>query len=307
MIATGWVVTRSVVLFLIHYKTSYMTQITLSDYLGFIFSEIVRARSITDAESKRIALIYKDDEILKNFSVPRFKIPEMELAIPVLVSGARYKSTLGFNQPQQDFTNFINAKLDNVVQTIRIRQTGLATNYEAVKNPVFVPPMPPLETELASFSAKPKKRIVKASARSGIAAGTPIVTLASLITIFFNELKSNPDPSLPENIVQVNWARLFDRKLTDASLTTAYRTFYPNGELFVQTNGEVLTYVKNNTVVLRSEIENLLVNPETQTVKDGSNADSVFMVKAKIVEDGVFIKEVVDDRGVVQERFVEFD
>jgi hypothetical protein len=288
-----------------------MTQITLSDYVGFIFSEIVRARSITDAESKRIALIYKDDEILKNFSVPRFKIPEMELTIPVLVSGARFKNTLKFNPELQPFTDYINTRLDNVVQTIRIRQTGLATNYEAVKNPVFVGPTPitPTLPDALAISAKAKKATVKATPRAAALPinPVPLVTLSSLVTGFYNELKSNPDPAAPENLVQVNWARLFDRKLTDAGLVTAYRTLYPNGELFVQTNAEIVTYVKNNTVVSRSEIENLLVNPETQTVKDGSNSDSVFIVKAKIVEDGVFIKEVTDDKGVVRERFVEFD
>jgi hypothetical protein len=67
-----------------------MAQITLSDYVGFIFSEIVKARVIADAESKRIAMIYKEDEILKSFSVPRFKIPEMDITIPVLLNTKPY-------------------------------------------------------------------------------------------------------------------------------------------------------------------------------------------------------------------------
>jgi hypothetical protein len=280
-----------------------MTQITLSDYVGFIFSEVVRARGIADAETKRIALLYKDDEILKNFSVPRFKIPEMELAIPVLVSGARFKSTLLFNPDIQPFTDFINAKLDNAVQTIRIRETGLDKNFEAIRSNVFSTPI----TSPDPVALTEKTAASKTAAALTALPVTQVLTLSSLITDFFNQLKTNPDPAAPENIVQVNWAKLFDRKLTDAGLLAAYKTLYPNGELFTQTNGEVLQYVRNNTVVLRSEIENLLVNPETQTVKDGSNADSVFMVKAKIMEDGVFIKEVVDDQGVVRERFVEFD
>lgn len=308
-----------------------MTQITLSDYVGFIFSEIVRARSVSDAESKRIALIYKEDEILKNFSVPRFKIPEMDLTIPVLVSGARFKNTLAFTAQQQSFNDFMNAKLDNAIQTIRIRQTGLDKNFEAVRNNVFTPtPSQPADTYAkgaVAASAKKATATKKAAAKAtaavtgtsgtGIAAPTtpttPLPTtpnpalLNALLQDFYTQLRNNPDPSTPENIVQVQWARLLDRKLTDTGLITAYRTLYPNGELFTQTVGEVLTYVRNNTVVMRSEIENLLVNPETQTVKDGSNENSVFIVKAKIVEDGVFIKEVTDEQGVVQERFVEFD
>lgn len=307
-----------------------MTQITLSDYVGFIFSEIVRARSVSDAESKRIALIYKEDEILKNFSVPRFKIPEMDLTIPVLVSGARFKNTLAFTAQQQSFNDFMNAKLDNVIQTIRIRQTGLDKNYEAVRNNVFTPTTQQQQggevyakgavAASAKKATATKKAAAKATAAAtgtpgtGIAAPTtPLPTtpnpalLSALLQDFYTQLRNNPDPSTPENIVQVQWARLLDRKLTDTGLITAYRTLYPNGELFTQTVGEVLAWIRNNTVVMRSEIENLLVNPETQTVKDGSNENSVFIVKAKIVEDGVFIKEVTDEQGVVQERFVEFD
>lgn len=306
-----------------------MTQITLSDYVGFIFSEIVRARSVSDAESKRIALIYKDDEILKNFSVPRFKIPEMDLTIPVLVSGARFKNTLAFTAPQQSFNDFMLAKLENAAQTIRIRQTGLDKNYEAVRNNVFTPATQTQGGEVyakAIAATAPKTTVAKKSAAKATAAATgtgtqniaatpttptpPLPTGASLNTLlldFYNQLRSNADPSTPENIVQVQWARLFDRKLTDTGLYAAYRSLYPNGELFTQTTTEVLTYVRNNTVVMRSEIENLLVNPETQNVKDGSNENSVFTVKAKIVEDGVFIKEITDGNGVVQDRIVEFD
>lgn len=309
-----------------------MTQITLSDYVGFIFSEIVRARSVSDAESKRIALLYKDDEILKNFSVPRFKIPEMDLTIPVLVSGARFKNTLAFTAQQQSFNDFMLAKLENAAQTIRIRQTGLDKNYQAVRNNVFTStPQQPTDVfakGAVAASAKKataaKRSVAKATAAAtgttgaGIAVPTtptspgplPLPTGASINTLlqdFYTQLRTNPDPSTPENIVQVQWARLFDRKLTDTGLYTAYSSLYPNGELFTQTAAEVLAYVRNNTVVMKSEIENLLVNPETQTVKDGSNENSVFLVKAKIVEDGVIIKEVTDENGVVQDRIVEFD
>lgn len=287
-----------------------MTQITLSDYVGFIFSEIVRARTITDAETKRIALLYKEDEILKNFSVPRFKIPELELSIPVLVSGARFKSTLKFNVAEQPFADYINNKLDNAVQSILIKRSGIDRNFEQIKNSGLDTPILRAEDQPAEtfFTASAKsKKTATANTAFAATAITTTVTLPALIDNFYRELGSNPDPSMPDNIVQINWAKLFDKRISDAGLLADYRTYYPNGELFVQTRNEVLAWVKNNTVVMQSAIENLLVSPETQVVKDGSNETSVFTVKAKIVEDGVFIKEVVDNQGVVQERFVEFD
>ncbi len=106
-----------------------MAQITLSDYVGFIFSEIVKARVIADSESKRIAMIYKDDEILKSFSVPRFKIPEMDITIPVLLSGAKYKTILVFNAEQVRFNDFVKTKLNNAKQAILKPQNQIHTNF----------------------------------------------------------------------------------------------------------------------------------------------------------------------------------
>jgi hypothetical protein len=284
-----------------------MSQITLSDYVGFIFSEIVKARVLADAESKRIALLYKDDEILKNFSVPRFKIPEMNLSIPVLISGARYKTTLRFNLEETKFNEFIINKLNNVVTTIRIADRGIISNFETANEPVFVGLTP---TEKPVLAVRQAARKTKASAKQSLAIAQPLqamIPLDETMSEFYKQLTLNPDPAAPENIVQIRWAQLFNTKMQETRLLETYRRLYPNGELYISSYKEVLAFVKANTVVEKSQIENILVNPETQTVKEGSNADSVFIVNAKIVEDGLFIKEIKDSEGNVTDRVVEFD
>jgi hypothetical protein len=285
-----------------------MAQITLSDYVGFIFSEIVKARVIADAESKRIALIYKDDEILKSFSVPRFKIPEMDITIPVLLSGAKYKTILVFNTEQVRFADFVKTKLNNAKQSILIARANLARDFTKFDSGILSAPVFIADAKLLLSSGK----LIKGAASKKQAAGktaavVETATLDSVIAEFYDLLVKNPDPSAPENIVSVKWSQLFNMMITQNNLMADYNRLYPNGELFVQTSKNVLDFVKQNTVVSKTQIENILINPETQTVKEGSTDTSVFTLKARIVEDGVFIKEIMDDKGNVTERIVEFD
>jgi len=60
--------------------------IDLKDYLSSLVVGVNQARMLADFESARIAEIYAKDTILKNFSVPRFRTPDIELTIPVAVN-----------------------------------------------------------------------------------------------------------------------------------------------------------------------------------------------------------------------------
>lgn len=57
----------------------------LKDYLSSLVSGINQARMLADFESARIAQIYAQDELLKTFSVPRFRLPDVELTVPIAV------------------------------------------------------------------------------------------------------------------------------------------------------------------------------------------------------------------------------
>lgn len=57
----------------------------LKDYLGSLVKDLNEARYTADLESARIAELYAKDPILKHFSVPRMKILDTELTIPVAV------------------------------------------------------------------------------------------------------------------------------------------------------------------------------------------------------------------------------
>lgn len=86
--------------------------ITVAQYLSFIFSEITRARVIADTESVRIAGEYAKDPVMKHFSVPRFKIPELELNIPMVIAGAQYNNIYTFTWQYEEFEKFMLGYVD---------------------------------------------------------------------------------------------------------------------------------------------------------------------------------------------------
>lgn len=61
----------------------------LSDFLGHILEELTRARVMADVETIRTAKLYASDEngLLKNFPIPRMRLPNIEITVPVVIDG----------------------------------------------------------------------------------------------------------------------------------------------------------------------------------------------------------------------------
>ena len=58
----------------------------LGDYLGHLLSEITIARMHADLEAVRVAELYADHPLLRNMPVPRFRMPAVEIDVPVVVT-----------------------------------------------------------------------------------------------------------------------------------------------------------------------------------------------------------------------------
>lgn len=258
-----------------------MSEIPLSDYVGFIFSEITRARDHADRVSKEIAELYAKDDVLKHFSVPRFKIPEMELTIPVLISGARYSTTFSFKMKQEEFYQFLNSKLNNSIKNILITKNifGKDVKMKANLNKFL---MNSVEIRLKNPATK------------------------KLMDEFYKQLKENLGQTSPENIIKGKWLELFYNALEMNNLFEENKKQNPKNDLYLKTLDEVTETIKNNIIVSETKIDNLLVNPETNTVKNGSTDATVFTIKAKIMEEGIFIKTDKDEEGGT-ETIVEFE
>lgn len=262
-----------------------MAEITLADYTGYIYLEMIRARELADRHSRALAEVYAQDRVLQHFSVPRFKVPKLELTIPVLVTGARFSQVLSFRMPGERFAAYVNGRMADVVSALRGRT-------EPVVRPRVVP----------TVAASGRRRSTAARQR---VARAPSVT--NVVARFHEALRANPDPSQPGAIVRESWAAIFELTLTQERLLDDYKRLHPRDEPFRQSLEDVLRMVTTNTVVDGTAIQSLLINPETNVVKNGSSETSVFTIHADMVEEGFFIRRVRDEETNEVRVVVEFD
>ena len=284
--------------------------ITLSEYVGYIFQEITRARVLADSESKRIAELYAKDEIMKHFSVPRFKIPEMELTIPVIIAGAKYTTVVEFAEKGRLFRNYLVNEINNRMSDLHVKKNNLNTNVTNVKNigttirPIGIigriRPVPIIRAPKANAPAAKGPQALDPITQEDLTGIEPD------ILEFYNALKENIDPQKPHSLIAVKYAEIFNKRLEEQGLIQDYRTLFPANDLFLMSHKNVLDHVLANTVISQTKIENLLVNPETNIVKTEGDAMSVFVIKAKINEEGLFIQSTMDEAGK-ETKIVEFE
>ncbi len=58
---------------------------TLAEYLGLLLTEITKARVQADLEAARIAELYGSHPLLRHMPVPRFRLPNVTLDLPVAI------------------------------------------------------------------------------------------------------------------------------------------------------------------------------------------------------------------------------
>ncbi|GHH68694.1 hypothetical protein GCM10017673_18210 [Streptosporangium violaceochromogenes] len=245
-----------------------MAEIRLSDYAGHIFLEMVKAREMADAYSRAVAERYAQDSVMRHFPAPRFRVPKIQLSIPVLVSSVRFNQLVRFEFPIEDFMEFI----VNRAHGVRVR-VQLAKRQESHENPE--PSRSPQIVEIAYE--------------------------------FHERLVANREPRHPDAIVTEMWAHVFTTCLGEVDLLDFYSKWDPVRDLLTGTTKEVLDEVRRRTVVDRSEVENLLVNPETNVVKNGSSETGVLTVNVEMVEEGIYFRSVRDEDTGRTRTFVEFD
>ena len=106
--------------------------ITISDYLGYLFNQVIHAKAMADAESVRVAQVYSKDEIMKHFPVPRFRLPELEMDIPIGVSKValdELRTSLNANE----LANKSSELLHIVLKTINAQKGFDNTVFDEIK------------------------------------------------------------------------------------------------------------------------------------------------------------------------------
>ncbi len=236
-----------------------MAEVTLSDYIAYVFHELSNARDMADRYSKEVALAYAKDDVLRHFSVPRFKIAKMDLNMPVLVSGVEIKSLMQFRMDRPDFKRLV-----------------LGLILEIVKN---VPrPDKPFRTD-----------------------GTD-----PMLDTLYDQLTASSDPGKPDEIVTRGFNEVF-RFVLKQNEMQAEVVERLAAAILARVLADLIAKVKTSTTTSRGTLERLFVNPETNVVKNGSSDASVFTIKAELMEEGLFIKSVRDEKTGAESRVVEFE
>jgi len=283
-----------------------MADITLADYTGYIYLEIIKAREMADRYARQLAEVYAADPVLKFFSVPRFKVPKMSLTIPVLISGARFNQVISFKMAQDQFVAYAEGRLKEVVNALRSKSGGV------IFRPLPLPKLPVPVPAAAPGDGPAAVPALVGGTKAGTKAGAGIVgdgaqSLSQRAAALWQQLKDNPDPSQPASLVRDGWAQLFEQALTEAGLVEVYKKLNPNDEMFTQSLNDVLGVVTTNTMVDSTTIQSLLINPETNVVKNGSSDTSVFTISAELLEEGFFIRSVTDEATGEVRPVVEFE
>lgn len=260
-----------------------MAEVTLADYTGFIFRELIRAREMADAYSRQVAEAYAQDPVMKHFSVPRFKVPRLDLTIPVLISGARFAQSVQFVMPHGRFVKSILAASHDAVAAVRrsINQPFEENEQRAIEA---------AEIDFTPEQLSDVDRMVRDLAEG-----------------FLDKLRANPDATKPAAIADYWWRQIFETALSQRGLIEQYRKTNPANELYARSREDVLRLVLNNTIVKSTAIQSLLVNPETNIIKNGSDEASMFVIKAEMIEEGFFIRSIKDEKSGETRPVVEFE
>lgn len=87
-------------------------KIKLSDYLNYLYNEVVEARKYADIKSIETAKEYAKDECLKFFKAPRFTMPSISLEIPIKIAELDADMKYEIKMDEKDFLKDINSRID---------------------------------------------------------------------------------------------------------------------------------------------------------------------------------------------------
>jgi hypothetical protein len=243
-----------------------MAEVTLGDYAGYIYLEMIKARELADGYSKMVAERYRQDPVLEHFSVPRFKIPRAEITIPVLVSGVRIREIVRFSLNESEFQKKVVAEMEEVARQIYLR----------LREPL--PDLPDLGAESIKLALRMRTELAGQPQRRGF-----------------------------ESIVMLRWPTIFLTAIGELRIQKQYEKVETEGELAEASLNRMIAIAGAHMVVDSTRLESLLVDPETNVVKNGSDGNSVFVIKAEIVEESFFLRTITDpDTGDVR-PIVEFE
>lgn len=90
----------------------------LNEYLGSIVSSISNARVLSDLQTVKIAEQYANHNLLKHFSIPRMRIDDIEMTIPIGMNRIKNEETQTIEPI--DYNELTSAIYNDILATLRI-------------------------------------------------------------------------------------------------------------------------------------------------------------------------------------------
>jgi len=95
--------------------------IKLSNYLDYLYKEVIQARKTVDEQSVLLAKEYAKDEYLKFFRVPRFTMPSVKLEIPLKIDEIDAETKYKFKMEEATFIKEVNGQIKKVNKEKNLR------------------------------------------------------------------------------------------------------------------------------------------------------------------------------------------
>ena len=242
---------------------------TLKDYLGSLVRDLNHARVIADVETANIAKMYAEHDLLKHFSIPRMKILDTELTIPVAID--ELDSSVEKDYQPIDNTAFY------------------ARTYAEIKN-VF---------KVSSFSRDISTSLRKAI-YSHINALEKAIKSGAAIKISLDGFSETVSDVALETIISDKKGRvIFDEALTSRNVAEdqVKKMLVANLTKYLQPE------IKPREVT--GKIENAQVTVESDKLKD-KKPESLLYIKMKITEESMEWQTMEDaDGNIVAKLMVE--
>ncbi len=107
--------------------------ISLEEYIGGLVRSMAEARASADAYSAELAQQYHDHEILKHFAIPRMRIGNVEMEIPVALA-EQGGSTITVKDTV-DYADVTTQVIDSVCTSFNVSNEMLDYTYDNPDNP----------------------------------------------------------------------------------------------------------------------------------------------------------------------------
>ncbi len=256
--------------------------VILKDYLGSLVKDLNEARHIADIETARIAEIYANDPLLKHFSVPRMKILETELTIPIAVDHLEHSITTEYDPiDNQKLYAAVYKELKNTTET-RSFNTSMSNK---------------LKTDIYNYIDKLEKEI-----KGGDDADISIDKLANNIaTTFISTIKSDTT-EIKKYDTRVNKFRTIkdsrrgNRVVKEISKANQFKSL-------VETNVKKHLVQTIKPLIVIEKLENAHVTTESAKLKEYS-PQSIVYIKMKVTEESMEWQTMVDDDGKVVPKLI---